>query len=130
MLVPEFLAEKQVAFETLLHPPAFTAQKRARFLHIPGKQVAKTLLLAGPRGYVLAVLPSTYHIDTAMLADAFGGAVRLANGQEIADVFRDCEWGVVPPFGTLYGLSTIVDDSIDGESSLVFETTTLLVLRR
>ena len=124
MLVPEFLAEKQVAFETLLHPPAFTAQKRARFLHIPGKQVAKTLLLAGPRSFVLAVLPSTYHIDTEMLAVAFGGAVRLANGQEIADLFRDCEWGVVPPFGTPYGLNTIVDDSIDGESSLVFETTT------
>jgi Ala-tRNA(Pro) deacylase len=121
MRVPIYLSEQQIPFETLLHPPAFTAQKRAKFLHLPGKQVAKCVLLAGETGFVLAVLPATLHVDTDRVARELGGSFRLATSEEIADVFRDCEWGVLAPFGTLYGLSTILDDSINPETALVFE---------
>lgn len=121
MRVPQFLTEQQVAFETITHPPAFTAQKRAKYLGLSGRQVAKTVLLAGPEDYVLAVLPATHHVDTALLAGLLGGPVRLADRAELIAVFRDCEWGVVPPFGTLYGLPTILDETIDSEAMLVFE---------
>jgi Ala-tRNA(Pro) deacylase len=124
MRVPEFLAEHDVAFETLLHPPAFTAQKRARFLHISGRQVAKGVVLRGPTGFVLAVLPATCQVDTARVAEALAGPVRLATDQEIADLFSDCEWGAVPPFGRLYGLPVLLDDSIAPDTLMVFETNT------
>jgi Ala-tRNA(Pro) deacylase len=124
MRVPEFLATKDVPFETLLHPPAFTAQKRARFLHLPGREVAKVVLLHGPDGYVLAVVPATRRVDAERLAENLGGPVRLAEDDEIARVFHDCEWGVVPPFGTLYGLPVLIDDGIPPDTLMVFETTT------
>jgi len=124
MRVPEFLVERRVPFETLLHPPAYTAQKRAHFLHLPGREVAKAVLLHGPDGYVLAVLPATHHIDPVRVTDALGGPVRLATDDEIAQVFRDCEWGVVPPFGTLYGLPVLLEESITSDTLMVFETTT------
>src|SRR5262249_42062197 len=98
MRVPDFLSEQRIAFETLLHPPAFTAQKRAKYLHVPGRRVAKNVLLAGPTGRILAVLPATHYVDTETLAEELGGPVRLAADREIAEVFTDCEWGVVPPF--------------------------------
>jgi Ala-tRNA(Pro) deacylase len=121
MRVPEYLREHEVAFETVLHAPAFTAQKRARCLHVPGKQLAKSVLLAGPGGYVLAVLPATHQVDLVAVAEALGGTVRLAESEEIAAIFRDCEWGVLAPFGRLYGLPTLLDDSIDPEELIVFE---------
>ena len=121
MRVPNFLADHQVAFETIVHPPAFTAQKRAKYLRVPGKQVAKGVLLAGSAGYLLAVLPATHHVDTERLSLLLNEPVRLANDAEIAKLFPDCEWGVVPPFGTLYGLLTILDDSIRPETTMVFE---------
>src|SRR5437868_4357232 len=124
MRVAEFLQQRQVPFETLLHPPAFTAQKRARFLHLPGRQVAKVVLLHGPEGYVLAVLAATDHVDTTAVALALGGPVRLADDGEIAAVFHDCEWGVVPPFGTLYGLPVLLDEGLTPDTLMVFETTT------
>ncbi len=124
MRVAEFLQERQVPFETLLHPPAFTAQKRARFLHLPGRQVAKAVLLHGPGGHVLAVLAATDHVDTERVGLALGGPVRLADDEEIAAVFRDCEWGVVPPFGTLYGLPVLLDEGLMPDMLMVFETTT------
>ena len=124
MRVPVFLTEQQVPFETIVHPPAFTAQKRAKYMHVPGRQVAKCVLLAGPEEYVLAVLPATHQVDTDALAMILGGPVRLAESCEVAEVFRDCEWGAVPPFGTLYGLPTILDANLDGEGLLVFEAHT------
>jgi Ala-tRNA(Pro) deacylase len=124
MRVPEFLAAQRVAFETLVHPPAFTAQKRAKFLHVPGRQVAKGVLLAGPDGYFLAVLSATQHVDTQKLAQTLAGPVRLADDREIAQVFRDCEWGVVPPFGTLYGLPTVLDEGLEPDALIVFEAHT------
>ena len=124
MRVPEFLLERRVPFETLLHPPAFTAQKRARFLHLPGREVAKAVLLRGPDGFILAVLPATHHVDAERLAGLLGGPVRLADDDEIAKVFCDCEWGVVPPFGTLYGLPVLLEASITPDTLMVFETTT------
>lgn len=121
MPVPHFLTDQQVAFETLFHPPAFTAQKRAQYLRLPGAQVAKSVLLVGPGGYVLAVLPAPRQVDTVAVARALGGPVRLATPEEIADVFRDCEWGVVPPFGARYGLPTLLDESLAAEAILVLE---------
>ena len=121
MRVPEFLREQEVAFETVLHPPAFTAQRRAQHLHVPGRHLAKCVLLKGPEGHVLAVLPATHQVDLTALAGALGGAVRLAAHEEIAALFRDCEWGVLSPFGTLYGLPTLLDDSIDPAEVIVFE---------
>ena len=124
MRVAQFLSEQHVPFETILHPPAFTAQKRAKFLGVPGEQVAKSVLLVGPRGYFLAILPATLHIDTAALAQHFDGPVRLADDEEIADVFCDCEWGVVAPFGRLYGVQTVVDESLSVDALIVFEANT------
>lgn len=122
MRVPAFLAKQSEIFETILHPPAFTAQKRARFLRVSGSHVAKSVLLVGPSGYLLAVLPATRQIDTDELGRDLGGPVRVATDREVAEVFSDCEWGVVPPFGRLYGLNTLLDATLDPETLMVFET--------
>lgn len=124
MRVSQFLADQHVAYETILHAPAFTAQKRAKYLGIPGRQVAKSVLLSGPTGYLLAVLSATCHVDTRRLEQALGGPIRVADDREMAEVFSDCEWGVAPPFGTLYGLETLLDDGIPRDTVLVFEAQT------
>ena len=124
MRIPDILAERQVHFETNVHPPAFTAQKRARFLHLPGAQVAKCVLLIGSAGRFLAVLPATKHIDMERLVHLLGGPVRVADSEEVADTFPDCEWGVVAPFGTLYGIPTLIDESLSPDSPIVLEIST------
>jgi Ala-tRNA(Pro) deacylase len=122
MRVGDFLFEQPVDCQTLYHPPAFTAQRRAQYLHLSGRQVAKAVLLAGPQGYFVAVLPATDQVDINRLAEALGGPVRLASEREIADVFLDCEWGVVPPFGARYGLPLVLEESLVAEDWIAFET--------
>src|SRR5437879_4061425 len=108
MRVSEFLEEQHIAFETVLHPPAFTAQKRARFLHVPGRQVIKCVLLAKGTGFILAILRAIDHVDLESLGSQVGTPVLLADEDDLADRFRDCERGAVTPFGSLYGLWTLL----------------------
>jgi Ala-tRNA(Pro) deacylase len=122
MRIGDYLAEQRIDFERLPHPPAYSAQKRAKYLHVPGQQVAKCVLLVGPSGYLLAVLPATHQINTYALAELLDGLVRLADNRQIAEVFRDCEWGVVPPFGAPYGVATLLDNGIDPDALIVLET--------
>jgi Ala-tRNA(Pro) deacylase len=121
MRLSQFLEERHVAFETVLHPPAFTAQKRARFLHIPGRQVIKSVLLTTGKGYILAILRSINHVDLDALGKYLGLPVRLANEDDLADKFRDCEPGAVTPFGSLYGLWTLLEESIHPDDTILFE---------
>jgi Ala-tRNA(Pro) deacylase len=124
MHLSQFLSSQPVVFETIVHPPAYSSQRLAKCLHISGKQVVKAVLLSGPPGFFLAVLPATQHIDTDLLANELGGPVRLATEVEMAGLFRDCEWGVVPPFGVLYQVPTILEDRLVPDSMLVFEGNT------
>jgi Ala-tRNA(Pro) deacylase len=121
MRLAQFLEEQHVAFETVLHPPAFTAQKRARFLHIPGRHVIKCVLLASGTGFILAILRSIDHVDLAILGKYLGAPVRLANEDDLADRFPDCERGAVTPFGSVYGLWTLLEESIHPEDLILFE---------
>jgi Ala-tRNA(Pro) deacylase len=124
MRLPQFLADHQVHFEELHLAPAFSATQRAKHLHIPGKQVAKCVLLNARSGPLLAVLAATHHIDFHSLAKQLNEDVWLARDEEIAQLFPDCEWGVVAPFGVLYGLRTVLDDAIHPEDLIVFEGNT------
>lgn len=122
MRISDYLREHGIPFETILHPPAFTAQRLARYLGIPGKHVAKSVLLAGPHGYSLAVLPAVHRVDTDALGEHLGGPVRVAEEHEIVEVFHDCEWGLAVPFGSRYGLTTLLDETLAAEAFVVFES--------
>jgi Ala-tRNA(Pro) deacylase len=124
MQLADFLVEQQVEFEPVSHPPAFTANNLAKYLRIGGSQVAKGVLLYGSEGFLLAILPATHRIDVEHLGQVLGDKVRLASAQEISWIFRDCEWGVVSPFGALYGLRTLLEDSIAPDALMVFESQT------
>lgn len=124
MSLADYLTEQRVAFAALRHAPAFTASRRAARLRRSGRLVTKSLLLAGPDGRFVAVVPATRRVDLAGLAQLLGGPVRLATRDEVGATFGDCAWGVVSPFGCRYGLPTLLDDSFPAEARLVLEGAT------
>jgi len=122
MKLEEFLTSRGVAFERLHHRPAYSANRVAQALHVPGKEVAKTVLLRTGRGYTLAVLPAACQVDLRRLEeDLSGEPVEMASEAEMGRVFPDCETGAMPPFGSLYQLRTVVDESLAQDEQIVFE---------
>jgi Ala-tRNA(Pro) deacylase len=122
MAIREYLLSRRVHFEHLMHQPAASASRRAQCLHVPGRIVAKTVLVRTAEGFRLAVLPSTHRIDLERLERLLEEPqLRLASEDEIAAVFGDCERGAVPAFGHLYGVPTIVDTILAGDSEIIVE---------
>src|SRR5262245_26428266 len=122
MRLDEFLNNQHIAFRRLPHRPAYTANRVAQTLHVPGKEMAKTVLLRTDQGYVLAVLPSTHQVDLDRVRDDLGASwVGLASESEMEQLFPDCERGAMPPFGSLYRLTTIADESLAEDDEIVFE---------
>jgi Ala-tRNA(Pro) deacylase len=121
MRVPQFLTDQHVLFETVPHAPSFTAQKLAKHLHVSGRHVAKSVLLAAGERYYLAVLPAALRVDLGAVSEHLAMPVRLGGEHEVVRLFSDCEWGAVTPFGHLYGLTTLLDTAIAPDSMIAFE---------
>jgi Ala-tRNA(Pro) deacylase len=106
------------------HSQAFTAQEIAQSMHVPGREMAKAVVVRGPKGLALAVLRALDRVDLGKLAAALGGEVRLANEREFVDAFPDCEVGAMPPFGNLYDVPTLVDETLSRDKEIVFNAGT------
>lgn len=101
----ELLNRRAVSYEIIPHPVAYTAQEVAEQMHTSGSVVAKAVVLKINSWYAMAVLPAAHEIDLSRLKEALrAAAVRLAEEEEMFELFPDCELGAMPPFGNLYGL--------------------------
>jgi Ala-tRNA(Pro) deacylase len=116
----EFLDESNIRYTVMTHSPAYTAQGAAATLHVPGKELAKTVVVRTGDETLFAVLPATYRISLKKLGTVVGKAFRLATEQELGSLFPDCELGAMPPFGQLYGLPVYVDETLAADEEIVF----------
>jgi len=122
--IAQHLRSKAVPFQGCRHPSVKNALALAKVLHADPRTVAKSVLLRVNGGfkYLVAVLPATHVVDFEKLSKAFGGThVHLATQAEITERCPDCERGTIPPFGTMYGLETIVDPTLAENDVVVFE---------
>jgi Ala-tRNA(Pro) deacylase len=127
MNIQTFLNTRGVRFDLLTHEPTYDAQHMAQAVHVSGHEVAKTVLLRADHAYsyVVAVLPATRMIDFDKARKALGGAeLALATEVEMSSLCPDCEIGALPPFGSQYGLKTVIDDSLLADEYIVFEGNT------
>lgn len=115
------LRAQDIPYDLLHHPHTATSMEAAQAAHIPGDQIAKTVVLGDERGFVMAVLPATHRIDLGELHRRFNRRLGLATESELGNLFGDCEVGAVPPIGAAYGIPTIVDDSLAEQGEVYFD---------
>lgn len=117
----EFLDSHGIKYAVLPHSHAVTAQQIAASAHIPGKELAKTVVVRLDGKTVLAVVPASQKVDFDLLREAAGaGRAELANEAEFRGRFPDCDLGAMPPFGNLYGLDVYVADSLAEDEEITF----------
>jgi len=116
-----FLDDNHVKYITIGHSPAFTAQEIAAAAHIPGRELAKVVMIKLDEEMVLAVLPASHRVAIEQLRAATGArVVELATEEEFRNRFPDCEVGAMPPFGKLYGMRTFVAESLVDDERIAF----------
>lgn len=120
--VKNYLKQNRIKYKILRHGEVYTSQELAAVQHVPGKSLAKVVILKTQDGYVMAVLPACYSLLLKKLKKILRAkTLRLAKENEIGNLFPDCEIGAMPPFGNLYEMPVYVDESMSGVEDMVFE---------
>ena len=116
-----FLESEGVKYLTISHSQAFTAQEIAASAHIPGKELAKTVMVKIDGEMAMAVLPADDRVDRHLLKQAAGAdVVELASETEFRDLFSNCQLGAMPPFGNLWDMQVFVDERLAEDDEIAF----------
>ena len=117
----DHLDGEQIKYVTISHSPAFTAMEVAESAHVPGRALAKTVMVKLDGRMAMAVLPSTRKVDLNLLRESAGAEeAKLATEAEFKSLFPDCETGAMPPFGNLYGMEVYVSPSLAEDDQIAF----------
>ncbi len=116
-----YLDENGVKYIVISHSRAFTAQGIAAVAHVPGKELAKTVIVKLDGELAMAVLPASFHVDLGLLRNTTQAkTVELASEDEFKNRFPECETGAMPPFGNLYGMNVFADEGLAQDREIAF----------
>lgn len=123
--IKEYLDQENIKYAIITHSPAYTAQEIAASAHIPGKLLAKTVVIKLDGKLAMAVLPASLKVDLEHLAELTESRkVELATEKEFMNRFPDCEVGAMPPLGYLYGMPVYVADELAEDQVIAFNAGT------
>jgi Ala-tRNA(Pro) deacylase len=121
----EYLDSHNILYIVISHSPAYTAQEVASVAHIPGQEMAKTVMVRLDGELVMVVMPAPTKIRFDVLRAATGATqVELARERDFAEMFPGCELGAMPPFGNLYEVPVIVDETLAEDKEICFNAGT------
>lgn len=117
----KFLDDHHVKYQTIAHSPAYTAQEIAASAHVPGKDLAKTVIVKINGELAMLVGPATKMFDLEALKKSLKAkSIELASEFEFQEKFKDCELGAMPPFGNLYDMEVYVDETLLKDEEIAF----------
>ena len=117
----KFLDERGTKYVCIAHSPAFTAQEIAASAHVPGRELAKTVIVELDGKPAMAVLPANRKIVLQDLREVTGcDRAKFASEEAFEKEFPDCETGAMPPFGNLYGMDVFVAESLGENDEIAF----------
>ncbi len=117
----EFLDQHGVRYRTIRHSPAFTAQEIAATAHVPGKEIAKTVIAKIDGAFSMIVVPASHMVDFSLVRKALPAhATELATEPEFKGLFPGCEAGAMPPFGLLFGIPVVADVTLSANEQIAF----------
>lgn len=121
MNLRNYLNERGVKFDVVVHPYTPSSMQAAEAAHIPGDRLAKAVVLKDKDGYLMAVTSATRRVDLDAIRFQAHRNLELAQEDEIMRLFSDCDVGAIPAVGSAYGMEVMMDDSIASEQDIYLE---------
>lgn len=124
-MLRNFLDRKQVKYEVIPHPFAFTSTHIAHLSHVHSREMAKPVIVKVRGKYIMVVMPANQMVNLSLLRALYNTKdVELAHESEFSLMFPDCEAGAMPPFGNLYAMDEIVSEDLAKDDEIVFNAGT------
>jgi len=118
----DYLEQNQVRYEVGYHERVYTSQEIAAAMHVPGKELAKVVMVKADGKMTMLVLPASYRVDTKKLKKVLEcKKLGIAKEKDFEELFSDSEIGAMPPFGNLYNLEVWVDQILTEDEFIVFQ---------
>ena len=125
MNLQSYLDENGIRYRLSHHDTAYTASGLAEAEHIPGRKVVKPVIVQADGQFVMCALPASHRVDLETLKNQLQAAhIRLAEEDKLAELFPGCELGAEPPIGRLYGMATVMDESLLADDYVTFQAGT------
>jgi len=119
------LERASIAYELIDHARTTTAAAEARVLGVAPHEVAKTVVLTTPDGFVRAVVSASDRLDVGKLREILGtNDVELATEAVLAGAYPEFELGAVPPLTGSDGDRVLVDRRLHETEWVVLEAGT------
>lgn len=117
----QYLAAQSVPYDVLEHKRTGCSARTADASHVPAECLAKGVVVKHREGYLLAIVPASRQVQLEEVGRWLHRPVGLATEEEASGLFPDCEPGAVPPIAAAYGLSAVVDESLERQEHIYFE---------
>ncbi len=125
--IKDLLTENAIAFSYFEHEAVRTSEE-AHALR-PGyelSQGAKALIIkckmeGGERKFVQCIIPGDARLDNTSMKNATGAKnISFATKEESDEITSGIEFGGVPPFGNLFGLTVYMDPTLGKHDEILF----------
>ncbi|GHO50917.1 aminoacyl-tRNA deacylase [Ktedonospora formicarum] len=120
-----YLQQNHVPFQEQQHERAGSAQQVAQAEHLSSEKMAKVVVIYVDGKMMELALPASSQANLEKVRASLGAKeVLLADEEDLAMAFPDCEIGAMPPFGNLYGLPVYVEKRLANEDAITFSAGT------
>lgn len=125
--IKDLLTKNAIAFSYFEHEAVRTSEE-AHALR-PGyelSQGAKALIIkckmeGGERKFVQCIIPGDARLDNTSVKNATGAkSISFATKEESDEITSGIEFGGVPPFGNLFGLTVYMDPTLGKHDEILF----------
>jgi Ala-tRNA(Pro) deacylase len=128
----DFLDRRRIKYSVVRHSPAYTAQQVAAAARLPGRELAKAVMVKLDGKLVMVVVAAPEHVHLDRFAEAAGGRrAELASEKDFGHLFPDCELGAMPIFGNLWQVPVYMNSALARQPQIAFNAgnhTELMVL--
>jgi Ala-tRNA(Pro) deacylase len=105
--------------------PDYTAQDLAAIEHVSGKRVIKPVVIRADGKLYMCALPACYRVDLSELKDQLlADEVEVVDENQLRERFYGCDLGAAPPIGWLFGMTTLIDESLVHGDRVLFQAGT------
>jgi len=122
MTLESFLSKNRVEYSLVKHRKTLTSLDSSASAHLPSSQVVKAVLLVNNDGdYLMAGVGSGVRLSMLKISEQMGEAYHLANEDDLASQFTDCDEGAIPGLAEPYGIKMMLDKRLFDEEKVYLE---------
>jgi len=118
--VKKYLDSKMAKYDEVAHKTVYTAYDAAQTLRRELKDIAKSLLIASDKAYVIAVVPAHMRIDLKKLKQALKAKkISIPDEKVMVKIFK-VKAGSMTAFGGMHKVEVWADQSLLKTKDLIF----------